>query len=104
MKFVIVLVALVACALAKPVEDKNVEVVRYDNDNIGVGGYDVNVELSDGQARSEHAEVVNAGTDEQFLRVTGQFKYFFDGVEYLVKYYADDTGFHAEGAHLPKEQ
>ncbi|XP_044742942.1 larval cuticle protein 65Ag1-like [Chrysoperla carnea] len=104
MKFVIAFAALCAVALALPVEDKDVEVQVYNNDNIGTGEYNYNVVLSDGQSRSESASLAQIDKDETAIRVSGEFKYFWEGVEYLVKYYADETGFHAEGAHLPKEQ
>lgn len=40
MKFAVVFAALFAVALAIPVDDaKNAQVLRYENDNIGVDGY-----------------------------------------------------------------
>lgn len=41
MKIVFVLLALVACVVAAPIDekDKQATVLRYDNDNIGVGPY-----------------------------------------------------------------
>jgi len=40
MKFAIVLAALIAVALAAPLDDsKNAQILRYENDNIGVDGY-----------------------------------------------------------------
>ncbi|XP_044742647.1 larval cuticle protein 65Ag1-like [Chrysoperla carnea] len=102
MKFVIVFAALFAVALAKPLDDKDVEVKAYTNDNIGTGEYTYNVVLSDGQSRSESASLAQLDKDETAIRVSGEFRYLWEGVEYLVKYYADETGFHAEGAHLPK--
>lgn len=40
MKMIIVFVTIVACALAAPAEDpKDATVLKYENDNIGVDGY-----------------------------------------------------------------
>jgi hypothetical protein len=41
MKFFILIVATLACAvIAKPVDDsKNAQILKYENDNIGLGGY-----------------------------------------------------------------
>lgn len=40
MKFIIVFAAICALALAAPVdESKDAQILRYDNDNIGVDGY-----------------------------------------------------------------
>lgn len=40
MKFFIAFAALVAVALAAPLDDsKNAQILRYENDNIGLGGY-----------------------------------------------------------------
>ena len=40
MKFAIVFAALFAACLAAPLDDsKNAQILRYENDNIGIGGY-----------------------------------------------------------------
>lgn len=40
MKFIIVFALVIAAALARPAdEDKDATIVKYDNDNIGVGAY-----------------------------------------------------------------
>lgn len=40
MKTIIVLVAVVALALAAPLDDsKNAQILKYENDNIGIDGY-----------------------------------------------------------------
>jgi hypothetical protein len=40
MKFFIVLAVLIASALAAPLDDpKNAQILRYENDNIGIDGY-----------------------------------------------------------------
>lgn len=60
-------------------------------------------ETSDGQSRSEQAEVVAPGTDHESLAVRGTFTYVDEtGTSYTVNYVADENGFQPEGAHLPK--
>lgn len=39
MKWIIVLAVLVAVVTCAPLDPKDIEVLRYDNDNIGVDGY-----------------------------------------------------------------
>lgn len=40
MKFIIAFAALIAVALSAPLDDsKTAQILRYENDNIGLGGY-----------------------------------------------------------------
>lgn len=39
MKFVIIFAFLVCAAIAAPADNSKTQVIRYDNDNIGVEGY-----------------------------------------------------------------
>ncbi|CAH1117691.1 unnamed protein product [Phaedon cochleariae] len=81
---------------------KDAVILRYDNDNIGVDGYNYAVETSDGQARQEQGQLQNAGTDDEHLAVQGRYSYTGpDGILYEVVYVADKDGFRATGAHLP---
>lgn len=59
-------------------------------------------ETSDGQTRSEHAEVRDAGTEDEHLAVKGSYSWVFEGVTYTINYVADKNGYQPEGAHLPK--
>lgn len=41
--------------------------------------------------------------EEPFTVISGYYSYFGpDGVEYKVEYHADQNGYEAQGAHLPK--
>lgn len=52
-------------------------------------------ELSDGSARSEQAVLQGAGTPDEFLLVTGSFRWTSpDGQVTQVDYTADNTGYH----------
>ncbi|XP_044740675.1 endocuticle structural glycoprotein SgAbd-5-like [Chrysoperla carnea] len=98
MKSVLVFFAVVLVAnivLARPQgQDKDVQILRYENDNIGVGGYNFLYELSDGQSREETGELKNAGTENEAVVVRGSYKYTApDGKVITVTYIADENGF-----------
>ncbi|KAJ6640664.1 Flexible cuticle protein 12 [Pseudolycoriella hygida] len=96
--------ALACCALAAPLDDaKNAQVLRYENDNIGVDGYKFAYETSDGVARQEQGELKNAGTDHAAIAVRGTISWVAaDGQQYTLNYIADENGYQPEAAHLPK--
>lgn len=51
-------------------------------------------ELSDGQYREEKIEILNEGTDDEEIVITGQYSYFGpDGFRYEVNYKADRNGY-----------
>lgn len=102
---IVVFAAVVAVALAAPPYDYSQAVVVKETplDNIGLDGYQFGYELSNGQARQESAQLVNAGNENEALVVRGSFSYvdLETNVRYTVNYVADENGFHPEGAHLP---
>ncbi|XP_017786796.1 PREDICTED: flexible cuticle protein 12-like [Nicrophorus vespilloides] len=104
MKFIVAFAALVAVALAAPQHpDKDAHVVKFDSENIGVEGFKYGYETSNGIAASEEGHVINAGTENEAIAVSGEFKYVgADGVTYTVTYIADENGFQPQGEHIPK--
>ncbi|KAG4077583.1 hypothetical protein HA402_003010 [Bradysia odoriphaga] len=104
MKMFIVLVAVLAVALAAPLDEpQNAQILKYENDNIGVDGYNFAYETSDGVSRSEQAELKNPGTEQEALSVRGTITWTAaDGVQYTLNYIADENGFQPSGDHLPK--
>ncbi|XP_037044861.1 endocuticle structural protein SgAbd-6-like [Bradysia coprophila] len=104
MKMFIVLVAVLAVALAAPLDEpQNAQILKYENDNIGVDGYNFAYETSDGVSRSEQAELKNPGTEQEALSVRGTITWIAaDGVQYTLNYIADENGFQPSGDHLPK--
>ncbi|XP_049869661.1 flexible cuticle protein 12-like [Pectinophora gossypiella] len=103
MKSFIVFALFVAAAAAAPANpDADAYVVKYDSDNIGVDGYNYNVQTSNGISQQEQGQVINPGTDNEAIAVRGQFSYTGpDGQQYTVTYVADENGFQPQGAHLP---
>ena len=104
MKLIVVLAAVLALAVAAPVDDsKNAQVLRYENDNIGVDGYKFAFETSDGVSKTEQGELKTFGPESAAVVVRGSYNYVAaDGQTYTVNYVADENGFQPEGAHLPK--
>ncbi|XP_026470560.1 flexible cuticle protein 12-like [Ctenocephalides felis] len=101
MKAFIVAALLIAMVAARP--QKEVEILRYDSDNIGVDGYKFAYELSDGTNRQEEAQLQNAGTENEAISVRGSYTWVApDGQQYTVNFVADENGFRPEGAHIPK--
>lgn len=92
---VLVLVAIVLLADARPQGSKEATIVRYENENIGVDGYKFAYETSDGIQREEEGELKNAGTDDEAIAVRGSFTWKDEatGQVYTVTFVADENGY-----------
>ncbi|KAE8743553.1 Cuticle Protein CPR RR-1 3 [Frankliniella occidentalis] len=92
---IVVLSAAVAAVLAQQ-QQPQVTITKYSfTPNTGNGEYSFEYELSDGSARSEQGVLQNAGTENEFLLVTGSFRWTSpEGQVTQVDYTADDTGYH----------
>ncbi|XP_058054280.1 flexible cuticle protein 12-like [Anopheles bellator] len=103
MKTIFAFAFVLALALAAPLDDaKSAQILKYENDNIGVDGYKFAFETSDGQQREEQAELKKLGDEVEALVVRGSYSFTADdGQVYTVNYVADENGFRPEGAHLP---
>lgn len=104
MKFVVILAFVVSACIAAPLDDSaNAQILRYENDNIGLGNYNFAYETSDGVSRSEQAELKNAGTENEALSVRGSITWTApDGQVFTLNYLADENGFQPQGDHLPQ--
>ncbi|XP_062551562.1 endocuticle structural glycoprotein SgAbd-5-like [Armigeres subalbatus] len=103
MKFLIAFATVIAVALAAPVDDRDAQVVRYDNDHKGIDGYNVAYETSNGINGNEQAELRSFGEDTAAIVVKGSYSYTgSDGQVYTVNYVADENGFQPEAAHIPR--
>ncbi|XP_072940652.1 uncharacterized protein [Epargyreus clarus] len=99
--FQLVVLALVSVAAAAPQRaaraapsSSDVQLLRYDSDNDGLGTYSFAYEQSDGSKRNEAGELRNAGTDDESIAVKGSYTWTGpDGVTYTVTFIADDNGF-----------
>nr|P45589.1 RecName: Full=Flexible cuticle protein 12; Flags: Precursor [Hyalophora cecropia]AAA85640.1 cuticle protein 12 [Hyalophora cecropia] len=103
MKSFVVVALLVAVAAAVPLTpDGDAQILKYENDNIGVEGFQYGYETSNGIQHQESGQLNNVGTENEGIEVRGQFSYVGpDGVTYSVTYTAGQEGFKPVGAHIP---
>ncbi|CAG4937420.1 unnamed protein product [Colias eurytheme] len=110
MKLLIVALAFVAIVAAGPVPEvvkEPVKIVRSDFNQQPEGGYAFSYESEDGSKREEIGDLKEALDEEnkphQVVVVRGSFSYVDkEGKVETITYYADETGFHAEGPSIPK--
>lgn len=61
-------------------------------------------EISDGTVRQEAGELINPGSENAAIAVRGSVSWVAaDGQTYTLNYVADETGYHPEADHLPKQ-
>ncbi|XP_023954104.2 endocuticle structural glycoprotein ABD-5-like [Bicyclus anynana] len=73
---------------------QDVQILRYETDNDGLGSYKYAFELSDGTKKEEQGELKNVGTENEAMSVKGSYSWTApDGVTYVVTYVADENGF-----------
>lgn len=91
------MVPLFAIALARPQKggpDADAKILRYDNENIGIDGYNFAFETSNGIAREETAKLNNIGTDNEAIEIHGTYSYTdANGKKVTVTFVADENGF-----------
>ncbi|XP_039437363.1 endocuticle structural glycoprotein ABD-5-like [Culex pipiens pallens] len=103
MKFAVVFAAVLAVAVAVPVEEKDAHIVQYQNDNQGIDGYNFQYGTSNGIQRTEQAQLKRFADDINALVIRGSYSYVgADGQTYTVNYIADENGFQPEAAHIPR--
>ncbi|XP_049866247.1 endocuticle structural protein SgAbd-6-like [Pectinophora gossypiella] len=84
---------LVTLAVAAP-QTQNVQLLKYFNDNDGLGKYQFGFEQSDGTQHQVQGEVKNQGRDDEALVVRGRYSWVDpNGVTYIVTYTADENGY-----------
>ncbi|XP_068630303.1 endocuticle structural glycoprotein SgAbd-5-like [Battus philenor] len=100
MKLLVVLSLLAIAAAAPQISQRpnlkpdEVQILRFDSDNDGLGSYNFAFEQSDGTKKEEQGELRNAGAEDEFVAIKGSYSWQGpDGVVYTVTYIADDTGF-----------
>ncbi|XP_049866003.1 endocuticle structural glycoprotein SgAbd-5-like isoform X2 [Pectinophora gossypiella] len=96
MKLLVVLglVAVVAAAPQGANPNQDIQLIRLESDNDGLGTYSYTYEQSDGNKRNEQGELKNAGTDDEGIVMRGSYSWVGpDGITYTVNYIADENGF-----------
>ncbi|XP_055839304.1 flexible cuticle protein 12-like [Episyrphus balteatus] len=81
-----------------------ISIIKSESNQDADGSYNFVYESSDGSGREENAEIVNPGTEDEKIKITGSYKYIdADGQEVLVTYTADENGFVPISSIIPKE-
>nr|QGT33354.1 cuticular protein 1 [Microplitis mediator] len=105
MKFLIISLAVIAAVSAQQYNQQNqqpIAIVRQSQDSSPDGSYQYSYETENGISVDEQGQPVAQGPDGPAVVAQGGYQYVGDdGVTYQVRYTADETGFHPEGAHLP---
>uniref|UniRef100_A0A182QTL9 Uncharacterized protein n=1 Tax=Anopheles farauti TaxID=69004 RepID=A0A182QTL9_9DIPT len=100
---VLLVVGVAALVLAAPAEEKDAQVLKYDNDHNGIDGYNFQFDTSNGIQRQEQAQLKQFDDENAALVVRGSYSFTADdGQVYTVNYVADENGFQPEAPHLPK--
>ncbi|XP_026729273.1 larval cuticle protein 1-like [Trichoplusia ni] len=104
---ILVALALVAVAAASPVDNPPAAIVRSEFNQDPQGSYNFGFESDDGISRSETGELKEALDEENkphtVVVVRGSYSYTDkEGKPETISYYADETGYHAEGPSVPK--
>ncbi|XP_045765075.1 larval cuticle protein 1-like [Maniola jurtina] len=107
MKSIIFALAFVAIAAAVPVEKEPAKILRSELVQDPQGSYSLNFESDDGTVRQETGELKQLLDEDNkphdVVVMKGFYSYINDvGKVETINYYADDTGFHAEGDSIPK--
>ncbi|KAE8573773.1 endocuticle structural glycoprotein SgAbd-2 isoform X1 [Halyomorpha halys] len=103
--FLCSLVSAYAQVQQRPIEYPNnaIPIISYVNENNYDGSYKYSYETGDGISVQEEGFLKNPGVEgEEAQTARGTYSYTApDGQVITVNWYADETGFHAEGAHIP---
>ncbi|XP_028163703.1 endocuticle structural protein SgAbd-6-like isoform X1 [Ostrinia furnacalis] len=87
----IILLSVVALAAAAPAD---VQLLRSEFNNDGLGNYYTSFEQSDGTKQERRGLLKDEGREGKFLAVAGSYEWVGpDGVRYVVRYTADDNGY-----------
>ncbi|XP_057326229.1 endocuticle structural glycoprotein SgAbd-8-like [Microplitis mediator] len=105
MKFLIISLAVIAAVSAQQYNQQNqqpIAIVRQSQDSSPDGSYAYSYETEHGISVDEQGQATAQGPDGPAVVAQGGYQYVGDdGVNYQVRYTADENGFHPEGAHLP---
>ncbi|XP_046666629.1 endocuticle structural glycoprotein ABD-5-like [Homalodisca vitripennis] len=92
----ILVCCLVALAVARPQGPARppAEILEYENNNIGVDGYNFRFQTSDGVSRSETGVLNNAGTENEEMTVNGEISFTTDdGKKVTITFVSDGNGY-----------
>ncbi|XP_059060092.1 endocuticle structural glycoprotein SgAbd-5-like [Achroia grisella] len=96
------LVAVFFAAMIGSLVAQQADIVRYENDNTGLGNFRYFFEQTDGTRHEQIGELRNAGTENAYVVLRGFYSYVApDGVLRVVKYVADENGYQPEEGEGP---
>ncbi|XP_055387471.1 larval cuticle protein 65Ag1-like [Condylostylus longicornis] len=103
-KSIAFLTILFVAVQSRPADDpSSVSIVRSESVYQPDGSYKFSYETSDGAIREESGIPKNVGQEDQFVAVTGMYKYIdADGQPIEVHYTADEHGFVPVGSNIPE--
>ncbi|EAA11707.1 endocuticle structural glycoprotein ABD-5-like [Anopheles arabiensis] len=103
---ILLFAGLLALGYAAPrpgAEEKDAQLLKYENDHNGIDGYNFQFDTSNGIQRQEQAQLKQFDDENAALVVRGSYSFTGDdGQVYTVNYVADENGFQPEAPHLPK--
>ncbi|KAG5676767.1 hypothetical protein PVAND_006576 [Polypedilum vanderplanki] len=106
MKIIVVLfiASIVTFNNAKPIDDSSqAQILKYENENIGINNFKFAYETSDGVSRQEEGELKNEGSEDEALVVRGSVTWTSpEGEVFTLNFVADENGYRATGDHLPQ--
>ncbi|XP_064071303.1 larval cuticle protein 1-like [Vanessa tameamea] len=107
MKMIIVALAVVAVVAAAPADVPVSQILRSEFDQKPDGSYSYSYETDNGINIQAFGEIKQAVDEENkphdVVVVRGTYEYINDqGKKETITYYADETGYHAEGESIPK--
>ncbi|KAK4880479.1 hypothetical protein RN001_008625 [Aquatica leii] len=96
MKTVLFLFPLLAIAFAAPQKgpDGDATILKYNNENIGIDGYNFDFDTSNGISRQEEGKLDNPQSEDANMKVVGGFSFPLpDGKTLKLSFTADENGY-----------
>ncbi|XP_055919180.1 larval cuticle protein 65Ag1-like [Eupeodes corollae] len=99
------LLAVAAVVSSVEIAREPVKILRQESTKAEDGSYTYLLETDDGYFKEETGTVINPGSEDPKVRVSGSYHYIdaATGETVSVEYTADENGFYPSGSHISKE-